>query len=307
MFAGMHTNKAARCSAVSLQAAEQLIGTAPQTGFWIMISDPHPPGNKAFPESPIPNEVKSYINDVAGALPNCRVVLIRQSGGMETARLFVAASAGQNSRLYEFYLGSYHEIRGIDFISLLNSPEGFKEHQSAQPLFLVCTNGKRDLCCSDLGVPFYTALHERLPERVYMSSHLGGHRFAPTVVHLPFGLYYGRLNPQSASEFADQACDGYLFAENLRGRAEYPPPVQAAEIYFLKHSGEKANNALIFQQLDRTGDETWSVVFQRIRTGARVTVDIALEQSTITTFESCAKPYDLTPKHQFRLITINGI
>lgn len=58
---------------------------------------------------------------------------------------------------------------------------------------LVCTHGTRDRCCATFGYPVYHRLRHAFEHdtsgtnRVWRVSHLGGHRFAPTVLDLPDG------------------------------------------------------------------------------------------------------------------------
>lgn len=68
---------------------------------------------------------------------------------------------------------------------------------------LVCGHGRRDVCCGSAGV----ALAEQFraagpgdaggggPVRVWRTSHLGGHRFAPTVLTFPDGYAWAHLGP----------------------------------------------------------------------------------------------------------------
>lgn len=66
----------------------------------------------------------------------------------------------------------------------------------------VCTHGTRDACCASFGIPMYMKLHiaaEQLPHtRVWRCSHLGGHRFAPTMLDLPSGRSWGLLDDDAA-------------------------------------------------------------------------------------------------------------
>ena len=57
-------------------------------------------------------------------------------------------------------------------------------------------HGSRDQCCSLRGTAVFGALAGRLgEEELWISSHLGGHRFAANVVVLPAGLQFGRVTP----------------------------------------------------------------------------------------------------------------
>ena len=64
---------------------------------------------------------------------------------------------------------------------------------------VVCTHGRHDACCGKFGYPVYEGLRREYAEpdgfRVWRASHLGGHRFAPTLVDYPEGRYWGRLEP----------------------------------------------------------------------------------------------------------------
>ena len=51
------------------------------------------------------------------------------------------------------------------------------------PLYLVCTHGKRNVCCARLGGPLAQALAARHPGQVWETTHVGGHRFAANLVH----------------------------------------------------------------------------------------------------------------------------
>ncbi len=96
--------------------------------------------------------------------------------------------------------------------------------------YFVCTNGRRDRCCSKLGLPCYRGLRTLVGRRVWETTHTGGHRFAPNVVSLPQGVVYGRVLPEELVEFVATVDAGGLSISHLRGRSAYPPPAQAAEL-----------------------------------------------------------------------------
>lgn len=67
---------------------------------------------------------------------------------------------------------------------------------------LVCTHGSRDACCGKFGYPVYEALRLDYAAkdpglRLWRTSHMGGHRFAPTVIEFPEGRYWGHLEPEA--------------------------------------------------------------------------------------------------------------
>ena len=99
-----------------------------------------------------------------------------------------------------------------------------------EPHLLVCANGKRDACCAIVGRPVAAAAAEAHPGRVWETTHLGGHRFAPTAVALPSGWTFGRLTPESAAPTLDAIGAGVVDLEAARGRSVWPGPGQVAEL-----------------------------------------------------------------------------
>lgn len=98
---------------------------------------------------------------------------------------------------------------------------------------LVCTHGTRDTCCGTMGVRCAQLLRESLaePDCVWEVSHLGGHRFAPTLFALPSWRVYGRLPLDSdLSAWLNALRQGGPDSRRyLRGHAGYEPRLQVLE------------------------------------------------------------------------------
>jgi (2Fe-2S) ferredoxin len=112
------------------------------------------------------------------------------------------------------------------------------------PLFGVCTHGRHDACCAERGRPVAAALTASHPDQTWEISHMGGDRFAANMVVLPEGLYYGRMDPGTASHVASLYERGRVDIERLRGRSSYPMPVQYAEIALRRHLEDDRLDAL---------------------------------------------------------------
>jgi (2Fe-2S) ferredoxin len=95
-------------------------------------------------------------------------------------------------------------------------------------VILVCTHGVHDVCCALRGRPVAEALADVWPDRLWECSHVGGDRFAPNVVLLPDGFYYGDLDVETAVATVRGHLDGAVPGQYLRGMARYQPPIQAA-------------------------------------------------------------------------------
>ena len=95
---------------------------------------------------------------------------------------------------------------------------------------LVCTHGRHDTCCAVRGRPVAAALAERHGDRVWECSHVGGDRFAASVVVLPDGTYYGGLDDSDAGDVLDRHLAGTVTPARLRGSSMLPTVAQAAAV-----------------------------------------------------------------------------
>jgi hypothetical protein len=114
----------------------------------------------------------------------------------------------------------------------------------AGPLLLVCTHGRREVCCARFGRPVAVALAARFGPLVWETTHVGGDRFAANLVLLPEGAYFGRLDPGRAVSVAEGALAGRLDLEAYRGTAGRSAADQSAEWHLRRALGEEALAAL---------------------------------------------------------------
>lgn len=107
--------------------------------------------------------------------------------------------------------------------------------QVAQPMLLVCTNGRHDACCADYGRPLVRAIRaSRWANQVWECSHVGGDRFAANLVVLPRSLYFGRVTPADAIPVLAALEAGSIDLTHFRGRTSYTLAEQAIE-HFVRH------------------------------------------------------------------------
>ena len=126
-------------------------------------------------------------------------------------------------------------------------------------LVLVCTHAKRDACCARLGRPLLTALAEATdPERVWETTHLGGHRFSPTCLALPSQVAYGRVPSDRVPELVAALDAGEVVPDLMRGRTTYGPALQSAEIVARQlHDVRGPLELVSYTQVDATTTATW--------------------------------------------------
>ncbi|GAB4304309.1 MAG: hypothetical protein Kow0091_05950 [Geminocystis sp.] len=88
--------------------------------------------------------------------------------------------------------------------ALLSQPEQlslfqpYEQNTDSIRDLLICTHGSHDISCGRFGYPIYKKLkqdYEKYNLRIWRCSHFGGHQFAPTLIDLPTGHYWGHLEP----------------------------------------------------------------------------------------------------------------
>jgi hypothetical protein len=240
-----------RCAAASSADAEPMVGTAPEETTWLLIEQPGPWGRNAVAESRLPEEVRTHLAGLDGV----RVQLIRRHGGADAGpgvRVFLARLGG-TVRVWAARLDDATDLLDLD----VAAPEGEPRLAAYdEPLWLVCTNGRRDLCCAEIGRPIAAALAERWPEATWETTHLGGHRFAGTLLALPAGIALGRLDEQTAVEACAALEAGVLPTGVVRGRAGLPGAAQVAELHVREACGAHALGPVAVEGI---GDGTFSV------------------------------------------------
>ncbi|MDQ0996122.1 hypothetical protein QFZ34_001299 [Phyllobacterium ifriqiyense] len=97
---------------------------------------------------------------------------------------------------------------------------------------LCCTDSKQDPCCARYGFATWKALKELADPRrfrVLQSTHLGGCRFAASLLVLPLRQRYGRLEPRNVPDFLESISRGVPFLPAYRGNPTLDPAAQVAE------------------------------------------------------------------------------
>jgi hypothetical protein len=239
-----------RCSAVSEALGEPMIGSVDQRVRWLLVEDRSAWGTKA-------------VRDVLGAeleaeakARKVRLQLVRRREGDPAAdavrRVFLVDTEAHEMAVRS--VADLSEVPGLLDLSLADFGA-----QLADPILLVCTNGKRDACCALRGRALVSALADDHGERTWECTHLGGHRFAGNLVCLPEGIVYGRVGAEDGPRLAHAYLDGRLDPALLRGRSAWPPPAQVAERALrLSHGLDRLDDLRLLEA--DIGDEHAAVV-----------------------------------------------
>ncbi len=247
------------CSDQSLARDEPLFATASVGHDWLLLELEGPWGHSAFMQSPriLPPDLGRAIVARAEAA-GMRIVAIRRPGRRSLSprwRWFVARSRPHGSALYAGEADGPHDYLEIPL-------DGSTGVRVDGPLTASCAHGRHDRCCAVRGRRAAAALAAADPENTWECSHLGGDRFAATMVVLPEGLSYGRIDTADAVDLLARYTDGRVDERFLRGRTCVPRAVQAAEHYVREATGEERIEAFTTVGVDETGD--------RIRVGLAV-------------------------------------
>lgn len=94
---------------------------------------------------------------------------------------------------------------------------------------LLCTHGARDGCCGSLGTRLAVRRGGEHRVRVRRTSHLGGHRYAPTALTLPDGRYWAFLDAASLDGIVTRSGPIDIAMLSYRGCAGISPAAQVVE------------------------------------------------------------------------------
>jgi len=244
-----------RCAGASLDRDEPLVGTASTVRAFLLVENAGPWGVDALTDVRLPEDVKRSLRDRSQAA-NVRTLLVRRHrAGTSGLTVFAAWADPVAPWLETAALDAPEQLLDLD-IGALGQGRSPGLTTTSEPVFGVCTHGRHDACCAELGRPVAAALSEAHPEHTWEISHVGGDRFAANVLVLPHGLYYGRVTAEGAEALGAKHRAGHLDLELLRGRSGFPFPVQVAEVAVRRETGETRLDAVRLVSLERDGDVT---------------------------------------------------
>ena len=264
----MTTADAVRCSDV---LGEPLPGSAKQQRVYVILEWPHGWSRDVLDGGVFGEELTARLKEKLG--DEAGLQLIRHPGRdgrrIEEHHLFLVFADQAKMELLK--VDGPEAILDLD----LAGPGRNGAEAVESPLVLVCTHGKRDVCCALKGRPLVAALSERNPGTVvWETSHTKGHRFAPSILLMPWGYSYGRLNEEAGDALVKAAVRGEYFYPGNRGRGLYGPRGQVAELAVARElvgEGEKLLYGNL-RVLDDSGEEvtvihadgrSWSVVLEQ--------------------------------------------
>ncbi len=310
------------CTILSQDVREPLAGTAYTRDRWLLIEHPGPWPSGAV-EEVLDQEILDAVRDRDPAI---RITLIRRPGVRTVDRPLVfyvdggltdrfsertgtpAAGPVSGARAADRVTGTTSDAQAgayvgadvpppairrtrIDFYDDLRTLD-FRDPDMGEPrpgpMFVVCTHGKREICCAEFGRPVIRALAQDNHD-VWEITHIGGDRFAAAMIAFPHGHYFGRLNPLTAQATAASYVDGLLETGNLRGRSGMPNSAQVAELDIRHRTGLAGLDDVQVTAVegDCPGQEASAVVHLSVR-GASYRVELHREDFPDEVLNGCA-------------------
>ena len=192
------------CSDRAAEVEEQLLGSAPHAAAWVALEQAGtlgPQGVHREPPRPGPaggwrprRRSTTYARPWYAVPAGADDAAHRADDGR---RVLVAHTAPGRSWLLDGTVARPEELLDLDWPALREGDRDAVRRSlptlaaSDRAHLLVCTNGRRDVCCAVKGRPLALGMAALHPDRVWEVTHTSGHRFAPTAVLLPAGTCTG--------------------------------------------------------------------------------------------------------------------
>jgi hypothetical protein len=251
------------CSELSRRAGELSAGSASTGAVWLLLEYPHGWGRRAFEESALSEGVKRFLKNSMARVRHSRLLFVKTDRGRREERMnfFVVRCRERSPFVVRLGLEKYEDVTAYDLAAIASGSDTQGGEVRTDPLFLVCTHGRRDKCCAKFGVPLYNALREQAGDCVWQASHVGGDRFAGNLVCFPHGLFYAHADAEAGRRVVEAYRAGRVLTEEFRGRACYSHFIQAAEYFVRNEASVGGVEDLRFVSSESAGEESWRVRF----------------------------------------------
>jgi len=262
---------------------EPLYGTLPEASIYFLLEYNGVWGSHVIDENDLSADVMNHLKSV----PDAKTLFIRQPGQSgwtdDKITLYIAVSEAQPPALYHLNLNSYDDILSLDLNAII---AGDALQPVDEQLYAVCTNGRRDVCCSKYGVALVESLAKQVGTAAWRISHMGGHRFAATMLCFPHGIGYGYLDAEHAPAVIESYTNGRMLLDHYRGWSIHPQPAQAADYFLRSQHGLDAIDAVRFISLEAAGEQEWAVTLQTTADQATHTVRVRRVMSEYTVYKT---------------------
>lgn len=176
---------------------------------------------------------------------------------------------------------------------------------------LCCTDSKQDPCCAKYGFSTWKALKEEADPgkfRILQSAHLGGCRFAATLIVLPARHRYGRLEPQAVPAFLRCLSKGIPFLPAYRGNPTLDEARQVAEHAALTYVGDNgATEVAIEESMEFSNDPENDAEFIAVVSSRRLHIRLARHPFEVNTRCDTIKTRSGRAVDRWQVVTVEPI
>ncbi len=304
------------CAEESRAAEETLAGTFKPADTFFLIESGLPDyggwGAGAVKTAATGGPFARYLAHLQSA-PRGKVLFIRrpQSQGKN---FYIALTNQATPRIYHRALADYDELLGLDIASLaagMTPRVNGREMTEIDELYIVCANGRHDPCCAALGAPVYQEMAAQAgPERIWQTTHIGGHRMAATMIAFPAGIVYGHIDPPDAEAIVTNQRAGFMLTHKYRGRGAYAghqldeaahKAACAAEASIRERIRSYRIDDLRLDAVEEIGRDVWIVRYIDAAGrahSAEVSIKMSAPRQT-----SCGDPPKPMPQHDVSLLS----
>jgi hypothetical protein len=291
------------CAAASARRDEPMLATGSQVRAWLLVEVRGAWGADAIHESAFGEHVPPHWKDDLKQR-GVRAVCIRSDQrSNETAVRVFACAARRPGRgpapLWQRDVASLADVVAATAELSRDRMPGTGWQQLDERLLLVCTNGRHDQCCANLGRPLVRTLRDSAwADRLWECSHIGGDRFAPNLVVLPDSLYFGRVDPESAPALLAALDERRLDLAHFRGRTSLSLEAQAVEHFVRRELDLDGLDDVVIGR--RAADGSFPVAAG----GRSVQVRVRRRRVTVDDPLTCkGSPHQLVPAFSLEAIT----
>ena len=253
-------------AALSTPQSEALLGTAVHAETFILIETPQPWLKPALLSPGVPESLRQWLKSLLGPDSGVRVHLIanEQTQTQTQRRILIFRQATSprhwpsRQNLSSTLVGGYrawqlHAETPEDMAATLShfwQTPVWHQQSAERPMeptqrhLMICTHASHNECCGIYGYPFYREAIAQIKRlnltestQVWQISHIGGHRFAPTLIDFPQGRYYGNLNQSALLSLLNQRGAIAPLLSTYRGWSLLPKPLQILEAELLSQYG----------------------------------------------------------------------
>jgi hypothetical protein len=297
------------CSERSRSRGERMFGSVGQQDAALLLEYPWPFGKSCVSCDRLPEAFKERILEErrrsreTGTGLRLSVAMLRQRSRPLSGEIafWIALPDACDPVLYEFRLDSYEELIAFDIPGVVARASAYDRYIRTEPLFIACTNGRKDPCCARYGMRAYNALVQQVGHLAWQSTHIGGCRFAGNVVCFPHGIYYGHVDPDDVAPILEEYRRQRLYLEKYRGRLSLSLEADVAEYCLRLETGIRELAQFRLVDVQHQTEDRWSARFVSRSTGKIHRVEVVRTRADYEDYLSCQATEQQRPP-QYRLI-----